>query len=458
MIIKRNASKISIRGSVTSYYCILFLTSVILIFCILFTIITAFVFNDFTNTSSAVKNEISSRWTNIISNKENLNSVIKKARDVDAIYILDDNNHYLFLSGENIIDTNLSLQKDDGYYFYFLHKGYVINKISFINNKQTYHILLFFNIRLYANMFKMIIRWISVITVLVCIVFLLFGYLKTKSLLKPIDQMTSTTKLITAQNLDLRIDVSDAKYELKELAQTTNDMIDRLEAAYQNQQTFVSDVSHELRTPISVILGYANLLKRWGKDDPEVLDESIEAIINESENMKNLVNKLLFLARYDKETLKYEFSVVNLSNLVKETVKETEMVDDKHIIKSNIEDDIKIFADDNSIKEMIRVFVDNAIKYTKDGNEIFISVSKDKDNAILTIKDKGMGISYDDMGNIFKRFYRADESRNRDNGGHGLGLSIARAIVKDHKGKIKVKSKIDEGSTFDIYLPLYKKL
>ncbi|HAA26303.1 MAG TPA: sensor histidine kinase [Ruminiclostridium sp.] len=278
------------------------------------------------------------------------------------------------------------------------------------------------------------------------------GRSMTKNALYPIAEMTRMTKEIKAQNLNLRLNVTNAKDELKELVITFNEMMDRIENAYNKQNQFVSDASHELRTPISVIQGYARMLERWGKEDPEVLAESIEAIRNESENMRELVEKLLFIARNDKDTLNLTMEMFSLSEMMDELVKETRMVDQNHVIESSIEQDVYMNGDRNRIKQAMRIFVDNAQKYTQPGGVIEISLKNSNNTAILSVKDNGCGISAKDLNNIFDRFYRADESRDRNKGGHGLGLSIARIIVLRHGGKIKVKSKPGEGSVFSIML------
>ena len=264
--------------------------------------------------------------------------------------------------------------------------------------------------------------------------------------------MRNVTGEIRAQNLNLRLNVTNAKDELKELVITFNGMMDRIETAYNKQNQFVSDASHELRTPISVIQGYARMLERWGKEDPDVLQESIEAIRNEAENMKELVEKLLFIARNDKDTLTLTKEKFSLSEMMDELVKETKMVDSKHVIESTIEHDIDVYGDRNLIKQAMRIFVDNAQKYTEEGKLIEIALKREGNTAILTVKDSGCGISAKDLSEVFDRFYRADESRDRNKGGHGLGLSIAKIIVLRHGGKIHVKSKINEGSEFSVVL------
>jgi len=293
--------------------------------------------------------------------------------------------------------------------------------------------------------------------VLYCIVTIMLffrGKSITRNVLNPIAEMTRMTREITAQNLNLRLNVTNAKDELKELVVTFNEMMDRIETAYNKQNQFVSDASHELRTPISVIQGYTRMLERWGKDDPEVLAEAIEAIGKETDNMKELVEKLLFIARNDKDTLALNKEKFSLSDMMEELIKETRMVNRQHIIEDSIEKDIEIIGDRNLIKQAMRIFTDNAQKYTEPGKKIEIGLKKEENRAIMSVKDSGCGIDSKDIHNIIDRFYRADQSRDSNKGGHGLGLSIARIIILRHGGKIHVKSKLGEGSTFSVILTI----
>ncbi len=274
----------------------------------------------------------------------------------------------------------------------------------------------------------------------------------TKNVLYPIQEVTKMTKEIKAQNLNLRLNVTNAKDELKELIITFNSMMDRIEDAYNKQNQFVSDASHELRTPISVVQGYARMLERWGKEDPDVLHESIEAIRNEAENMKELVDKLLFIARNDKDTLILNKEKFSLSEMMEELVKETRMVNEQHTIEASIEQGLNTYADRNRIKQAMRIFIDNAQKYTEPGKTIEVNLKREENRAVLSVTDSGCGITKEDLNNVFDRFFRADESRDRNKGGHGLGLSIAKIIVLRHGGKINVKSKVGEGSVFSIIL------
>lgn len=283
-------------------------------------------------------------------------------------------------------------------------------------------------------------------------IFILLGNKLAHGLLRPIQEMTSKVKEINVTSLD-RLDTNLAKDELKELAITCNEMLDRLEAYMNQQKQFVSDASHELRTPIAIIQGYTDMLERWGKDDPAILDESINSLSQETANMKNLLEKLLFLSRSDKGTLKVDRVTFNLSKLCEEVLKETTFIDDEHELKSKIMPDVYLYGDQGLIKELIRILIDNALKYTPEGGVITLSCVISKQDIILSIKDNGIGIPKQHIPHLFERFYRVDEARNKDTGGTGLGLAIAHKIVQSHEAQISVASEINHGSEFIIFFP-----
>ncbi|MEW8957391.1 sensor histidine kinase [Clostridium sp.] len=301
--------------------------------------------------------------------------------------------------------------------------------------------------------FIMGITILEIISILASMIKLSKG---SKKILKPIDEMNSTVKDITINKIHTRLNISGSQNELKDLALTFNEMLDRIQKSYESQNQFVSDASHELRTPISVIQGYIRLLDRWGKEDKDVLDESIEAIKSETENMKDLVEKLLFLARGDKYTQKVNKETFNLKILIDEVVKETKLIDDNHNINCYENQDVEIFADYKLLKEALRIFVDNSIKYTKPSGSITIGSYSSETQAHINIEDTGIGIAPEDLPNIFNRFYRADKSRTKDTGGTGLGLAIAKWIVMEHRGSIDVISGVNKGTKITINLPLKK--
>lgn len=278
------------------------------------------------------------------------------------------------------------------------------------------------------------------------------GTKTSRELVRPIDEMTQIVRQINAKAMDRRLNVKGMHDELKELAVTFNEMLDRIENSYETQNRFTSDASHELRTPIAVIQGYINMLDRWGKADGEILDESIEAIKSESHNMKRLTEKLLLLAKADKGILELDFQPFSLRELIDEITRETIMIDKGHIIQNQINDVESIIADRESMKQAIRIFVDNSVKYTPEGGKIEINSYFSKKKIYIEIADNGIGIGKEDMENIFNRFYRVDKSRSKESGGHGLGLSIAKWIINQHKGEIEVKSELGKGTTITLIL------
>ena len=329
---------------------------------------------------------------------------------------------------------------------YVLSEYYMLKAVVDITDVVPYHII-------WSVAGGLLVAAIVLFFIGIIIVWL-YGATKTKKYLKPINEITRLANEIQP-NSQYRLDVETAKYELKELVITINNMLDRLNAAHIKRKKFVSDVSHELRTPISVIAGYANMLKRWAKDDEAVFDESVNAIIDESSNMKYLVENLLFLARSDNDQNVYEMEQFDISSLIETICKDSRMVDKgKHEILCDIQQGVIINGDRNRLKQAFREFLLNAIKYTPPTGEIKFSLQNVAGKAIISIKDTGMGISKKDMGHIFTRFYRGDVSRNRDKGGYGLGLAICREIISAHKGKITFKSKEGAGTEVIVTLDL----
>ncbi|MEA4925755.1 MAG: ATP-binding protein [Syntrophomonadaceae bacterium] len=282
---------------------------------------------------------------------------------------------------------------------------------------------------------------------------ILIGSRTSRKMLRPIDNMTRTAKSISVGDLHTRLDVVDSHDELKELAETFNAMLDRIQASFDQQNTFVSDASHELRTPLAVIQGYANLLQRWGKEDKAVLQESLDAIKSEADYMKDMVDKLLFLASTDKKQQQLETAPFSINELIEEIVKDSRIIDSRHQITGKVDGIITLNGDRSLIKQALRIFLDNSIKYTPADGAIDINCELHGDKAVIVISDTGQGIAAEDLPHIFNRFYKADKSRTREKGGAGLGLAIAQWIIEQHHGKIKVESTPGLGTRVITTLP-----
>lgn len=330
-----------------------------------------------------------------------------------------------------------------------------------------------------ASDFLYNIRKILIIIGIVECIFLLeeiiFGTAKVRRILKPLSEIAETAdrlsdmvfdeekfhsledaiSKISPTSSEERIHIGDS--EFKGLEDAINKLLDRMRDSYRQQARFVSDASHELRTPISVIQGYANMLDRWGKSDESVLDESIEAIKSEAENMKNLVEQLLFLARGINGKTQLTITEFSLSDMIKNVVEESKMIDDKHIYSYIKLEDVNIYGDSGLLKQTARILVENAAKYTEEGEDIILKIGRNnKGEAYFSVQDNGIGMDAEDVPHIFERFFRADTARVRKNGGTGLGLSIAKWIIDNHNGYFSVLSRKEIGTRITVYLPQNK--
>ena len=268
-------------------------------------------------------------------------------------------------------------------------------------------------------------------------------------------RLTGALDSINVSHLDARLPLSGISDELIPLAAAINEMLTRIDEAYREQIRFVSDASHELRTPIAVIQGYADLLSRWGTEDPETMKESIAAIRQEAMAMKEMVEQLLFLARGESDFMSVDWKAVDVSALSSEVIREIEMIDPSHRFSLRAEPSVIVGGDDGLLKQLMRILVDNSIKYTPANGMISLRVEKRDGQAAIIVQDEGEGIPEEAIPHIFDRFYRADESRTRETGGSGLGLSIAKWIAQRHKGSIEVMSREKIGTRMTVLLPLY---
>ena len=327
-----------------------------------------------------------------------------------------------------------------------------------------------------ASAFLYNLRRIGIVIGIIELIFLLeeiiFGTAKVRKTLKPLNEIAETAERLSNMVFDEekfhtledaiskispvasneRIHIQDN--EFKGWEDAINKLLDRMRDSYRQQARFVSDASHELRTPISVIQGYANMLDRWGKSDESVLDESIAAIKSESENMKNLVEQLLFLARGINGKTQLTITEFSLNNMMSEVLEESKMIDDKHIYSYINSEEINVYGDIGLLKQTARILVENAAKYTEAGEDIILRIGKnDKNEVYFSVQDNGIGMDAEDVPHIFERFFRADTARVRKNGGTGLGLSIAKWIIDNHKGYFSVLSRKGIGTRITVYLP-----
>ena len=255
--------------------------------------------------------------------------------------------------------------------------------------------------------------------------------------------------------------VTTGDADLASIEVALNRLLRQMQEAKLQQMRFVNDASHELRTPIAVIQGYVNMLDRWGKDDPDVLAESIASLKAESEHMQELVEQLLFLARGDAGRTVLRRAHTNLAALVGEVCEESQMIDAGHTYRLAF--DAALISDPRCdasvdvalVKQALRVIVQNAAKYSDAGTPISFGVAPDAGAGTIdiSVEDEGIGMNQESAAHAFERFYRADNARDAGAQGSGLGLAIAKWIVDSHGGVIGVTSVEGVGSRFTIRLP-----
>ena len=273
----------------------------------------------------------------------------------------------------------------------------------------------------------------------------------TPSLFRPLEDIASVAGQITrADDLSRRVPGAERSDEIGDLAHSFNQTLERLERLFRSQQRLLADVSHELRTPLTAMQGNVDLMRRMG----EVDWTSLDIIHDEIQRMTRLVSDLLLLARADSGGMSLQAKTLELDNLFFEVYRQAQLLPKEVDLVITAVDQICVYGDPDRLKQLLLNLIDNAIKYTPTGGHVYLALSKENGWATIQITDTGIGIPPEDLAHIFDRFYRVDKSRTRQQGGSGLGLSIAQSIVKAHKGQIQVRSEVGQGTTFSVMLPI----
>ena len=279
------------------------------------------------------------------------------------------------------------------------------------------------------------------------------GFRITRQAFRPVTQMAETARAIgTGSDLSQRIETDGRGDELNQLGDTMNEMLARLQASFEAERQFSSDVSHELRTPIAVIRSQCEFALS-GQAGEEEKREAFEAVLKQSERMNSIVSQLLLLSRAENGKFVPEREPVELNVLCETVCEELEaMAAERQVELARNTEKLQITGDETLLIRMVNNLVSNAIRYNRPGGSAEVSLRKRGKYAVLTVRDTGIGIRREDLGQIFNRFYRADRSRSSE--GTGLGLSMAAWIARVHGGSIRVESVYGEGSVFTAELPI----
>lgn len=288
----------------------------------------------------------------------------------------------------------------------------------------------------------------------------LLGYGLSYFLLRPLTDIRKTLAIVTKDpTKDVRTPETKRNDESGELSRLLNEMLDRTQRYIDQQSQFVGDVSHELRTPVAIIQGHMEMLERWGKDDPQVLDESIKAALAETSRMNNLVQEMLDLSRAEQVEIKFRNSSTKVEEVVRQVYNNFKMIhpDFKFSLDDDLRHDVEVSIYRDHLEQILIILCDNAVKYSTTRKEVHLSLSRNYNSVEIGVQDFGEGIAADEVPKVFDRFYRVDKARSRKKGGNGLGLSIAQRLVKGYHGTITVESQLGSGSLFRITLPIVKR-
>ena len=283
------------------------------------------------------------------------------------------------------------------------------------------------------------------------------AYFISRLISKPIEEIHDIIASINEENIETkRLIIPKKNDEFAIVSQQFNELLDKISFYISQQKHFVEDVSHELRTPVAIVEGHLKLLNRWGKDDPEVLEESLTASLSEIQRMKTLVQEMLDLSRAPQVREQYKDAITEVVATLEQIVTNFKVLYPEFTFIADIDTKKEIISPiyRNHFEQVIIILLDNAVKYSTNRKEIIVSLSPTTEAVEIGIQDFGMGLSEEDKKKVFSRFYRVDKARSRERGGNGLGLSIAKELIEGYNGKISVTSRLNQGSLFKVKLPI----
>lgn len=275
----------------------------------------------------------------------------------------------------------------------------------------------------------------------------------TKNIMNPVIKMTESAKKISSSNLDTLLPIKNNGDELDQLAKTFNDLFTRLKIDFDRERQFTSDVSHELKTPVAVILGQANLIRRWGKNDPAQLDKSISTIISETKSMDAIIQNLLQMSRIESGRIVPQKEKISVKEIFSKVNDEVISLDSTVKVNLNYEQELNIYTDYELLHQTLMILVSNSLKFCSKPLVLDFCAQTKDDKIFISVTDNGNGFAPEIISHVFERFYRGDDSHTRSVGGSGLGLSIAKTIVQSLGGSINASNdEVTKGAKITICL------
>ncbi|MEO3947019.1 ATP-binding protein [Gorillibacterium sp. CAU 1737] len=284
------------------------------------------------------------------------------------------------------------------------------------------------------------------------------GYVAARRTLQPVKSMTERVRGMDGARLEDRLVLPAANDEIRELALTFNRLLDRIDSGLELQRQFVADASHELKTPLAAIEGHSQLLRRWGKEKPEVLDESLGYILSETERMKRLTQQLLLLAELEERGAGSASALnTDAAGILQELAKEgARLYPELAVSTSGTDLPLPVTVPAFELEHAMRNVLFNALAYTPAGGTVSVELVQRGDEVCTLIRDTGIGIPAEDLPHVFERFYRSDKSRSRERGGTGLGLAIVKRIADTYRGTVWIESTPGIGTRVTLTFPAAK--
>ena len=355
---------------------------------------------------------------------------------------------------ELLKNSNLKNNSSDGKIINIEKNKYFVFEVSRQIKNYKFNIYTLKNVTQENKIYKRLEYLVILFTIIGVVITVIVSKLLSRRILRPINNVIKTAKSISTDDLSKRIEIPKGEDELQNLILIINEMLDRLETSFENQTKFVSDASHELRTPLAIIKGYAEIIRKRGTTDIDIFVESIDSIISETDNMRNLIQKLLFLAKGEITKINTKFVDIDANEMVHQIHSDTVVSIKTHSFHLEMGKDYKIKGDETLLQQAIRALIENAVKYSEPHTNVYIKSFIKNGFGRISIRDEGVGISDEDAKRIFDRFYRVDLSRTKATGGTGLGLAIVKRIVEIHNGRIEIDSKMNKGTEISIVLPI----
>lgn len=422
-------------------------------------VVNIFVYISFKN--NAIQSEVhqlENRAINIIKELEKSN---KTKRDNEEIIV----NHLLSDGSVTVVDKsnkrklqimtkqqyrnlieNYKEKQTDKYITRGEHHFVMVSVPVLWEDKETVNLQIYENIDMKHESFENL-KWILIgSTIMVTIITFILNMIITHSILKPIHLLINKmSKIHKTKGYEKIESVENTSKELDDLTDTFNLMMKRLSEQEEKEKSFIANASHELKTPITVIKSYSEMLKRFGKTKPEVLEEGLDAIHEEAKRMSYLASQMLQITSFHDQSENEEVRSFELINVLQRIVKKLSVTHQRNIeFKTHIKS-LNAKLNQEQFIQLITIFIDNAIKYSD--KDVVISLNQRNKNVILQIQDKGIGIPAESLDKIFNRFYRVDKARTRKTSGSGLGLNIAKEIAQINDIGIDVQSELSQGTT-----------